>query len=140
MTQHATLRDSPIGSWQLADSSLQLSIASRIHRFGNGREKAGQRFMTATAYPYYSLENAKLEHGTSCEGRLELLRDGSDDRDQAFSTRGFLSPELTRRYGYSNQLDVVYPGCLPDAQNVCYALVVDCPLVQKHRWIINPES
>lgn len=102
-----------------------------IRNLRSRREQSDQRFMTATAYPYYSLENAKLERGVSCKGcqvRLELLRNDSDDRDQVFSTRGFLfhfsrcvetqhlwaeskggtrtvnEPELTRRCGYFNQL------------------------------------
>ncbi|KAK3944831.1 hypothetical protein QBC46DRAFT_278870 [Diplogelasinospora grovesii] len=102
-----------------------------IRNLRSWREQSGQRFMAATAYPCYSLENAKLERGVSCKGcqvRLELLRGDSDNRDQAFSTQGFLSnfsqcvetqrlwaeseggtrpvnePELTRRCGYFNQL------------------------------------
>ncbi|KAH7324022.1 hypothetical protein BKA65DRAFT_360376, partial [Rhexocercosporidium sp. MPI-PUGE-AT-0058] len=95
------------------------------------REQPDQRFMAATAYPCYGLENAKLERGVSCKGcqvRLELVHDDLDDRDRTFSTRGFLShfsrcvqaqhlwaeseggtrpvnePELTRRCGYFKQL------------------------------------
>lgn len=95
------------------------------------REQSDQRFMAATAYPYYSLETARLERGVSCKGcqvRVELLRGDTDDRDRTFSTQGFLShfsrcveaqhlwaesergkrpvhePELTRRCGYFNQL------------------------------------
>ncbi|KAK3336991.1 hypothetical protein B0T19DRAFT_57750 [Cercophora scortea] len=93
------------------------------------REQPEQRLMAATAYPCYSLENAKLERGVSCKGcqvRLELLRGDSHllARDRTFSTQGFLShftacveaqqiwaeseegtrpvnePELTRRCGY----------------------------------------
>lgn len=95
------------------------------------KEKSDQRFMVATAYPCYSVENAKIERGVSCKGcqvRLELLHGDSDDRDRTFSTQGFLShfsrcveaqhlwaesergtrpvnkPELTRRCGYFKQL------------------------------------
>ncbi|KAI1498810.1 hypothetical protein F5X99DRAFT_307369 [Biscogniauxia marginata] len=102
-----------------------------IRNLRNRKEQPGQRFMAATAYPCYNLENAKLERGVSCKGcqvRLELLHSDSDDRDQTFSTRGFLShfpqcvetqhlwaeseggtrpvnePELTRRCGYFSQL------------------------------------
>lgn len=49
--------------------------------------------MAATAYPHYSLEDAKFERGVSCKGcqvRVELVRCGCEDRDQVFSTRGFL--------------------------------------------------
>jgi len=60
------------------------------------REQPGQRLTAATAYPFYSLENAKLERGISCKGcqvRLELLRGDSHwlARDRIFSTQGFLS-------------------------------------------------
>lgn len=54
----------------------------------------GLGFMAATAYPFYSLEINKLKRGVSCKGcqiRLEVLRDGSDDRDGVFSTQSFLS-------------------------------------------------
>lgn len=90
-----------------------------------------QRFMAATAYPYYSLESAKLERGVSCKGcqvRLEDLRRGFRDRNRVFSTWGFLGhfpqcrearrlwaeseggtrpvdePEFTRRCGYFNEI------------------------------------
>lgn len=102
-----------------------------IRSLRNRREQSDQRFMTATAYPHYDLDNTKLERGLSCKGcqvRLELLRRGIDDRDQVFLKRGFLShfsqcveaqhlwaeseggirpvkePGLTCRCGYFNQL------------------------------------
>ena len=84
--------------------------------------------MAVTAYPCYSLENAKLDRGVCCKGcqfRLELLLgEYSGERDKVFSRRGFLSqfaqceetqdlwaesegktrpanePELALRYGY----------------------------------------
>lgn len=94
-------------------------------------EQPGQRFMAATAYPSYNLENATLERGVSCKGcqiRQEATHNAWDDRDRVFSSRGFLShfrrceearrlwdqskggtrtvdePELTRRCGYFNAL------------------------------------
>lgn len=99
-----------------------------IRNLRSRREQPDHRFMTATAYPCYNLENAQLERGVSCKGcqiRLELLRgDYSGNPHEVFSTRGFLShfpqcveaqdlwteseggtlpvnePELTRRCGY----------------------------------------
>ncbi|KAI1356185.1 hypothetical protein F5Y01DRAFT_268811 [Xylaria sp. FL0043] len=55
-----------------------------------------QRFMVATAYPYYDLGNAILERGVSCKGcrrRKERRRNllPRDSRDKVFSTHGFLS-------------------------------------------------
>jgi hypothetical protein len=100
-------------------------------------EQPGQRFMAATAYPSCDLENAALERGVSCKGcqiRQEATHNAWDDRDRAFSSRGFLShfkrcaearrpwsqseggtrtvdePEFTRRCGYFN---VLGPDGLP---------------------------
>lgn len=95
------------------------------------REQPEHRFMVATAYPCYSLEDAKLDRGLSCKGcQVRLEASGGDlaDRDRCFSSQGFLShfsncmeaqhlwtqseggsiqvdePELTRRSGYFKQL------------------------------------
>ncbi|CZT12154.1 uncharacterized protein RAG0_16091 [Rhynchosporium agropyri] len=119
------------------ENATQMLLATRVikedaaRNLRSQREQSDQRFMAATVYPCYSLENAKLERGVSCKGcqvRLELLHGDSDDRDRTFSTRGFLShfsrcveaqhlwaeseggtrpvnePELTRRCGYFKQL------------------------------------
>lgn len=102
-----------------------------IQNFRHRREQPHQRLMAATAYPWYSSNSAKLECGVSCKGcqvLLELLHHDSHDRDQVFSTRGFLShfsqcvetqhlwaeseggtrpvnePELTRRSGFLSHL------------------------------------
>lgn len=102
-----------------------------IQKLRSKAEQPGQRFMAATAYPYYGLEDATLDYGVSCKGcqaRLEALRDGFKDRDRIFSRQGFLShfpyceegqqlwaqsqggtrpvdePEVTRRGGFFNRL------------------------------------
>lgn len=112
----------------LAISVVKEDAARNLRR---RREISDQRFMAATAYPCYSVKNAKIERGVSCKGcqvRLELLHGGLGDRDQTFSTQGFLShfsrcleaqhlwaesergtrpvnePEFTRRCGYFKQL------------------------------------
>ncbi|XMA19205.1 hypothetical protein WAI453_011996 [Rhynchosporium graminicola] len=82
------------------ENATQMLLATRVikedaaRNLRSQREQSDQRFMAATAYPCYSLENAKLERGVSCRGcqvRLELLHGDSVDRDRTFSTRGFLS-------------------------------------------------
>lgn len=86
-----------------------------------------QRFMVVTAYPCYSLENAKIERGVSCRGCQVRHPVDLEYRYRTFSTQGFLShfskcveaqhfwaeaergtqpvdePELVRRYGYFSQ-------------------------------------
>ncbi|KAL2756824.1 hypothetical protein ACRALDRAFT_2018492 [Sodiomyces alcalophilus JCM 7366] len=89
--------------------------------------QSAHRFMAATAFPYYSLDSAKVDHGVSCKGcqiRFDRLRDDPTDRDRCFSQEGFLThfpeclealqlwtesregtcpvdePEFTRRCGY----------------------------------------
>ncbi|KAH8168016.1 hypothetical protein CIB48_g267 [Xylaria polymorpha] len=67
---------------------------SAVRNLGSRKEQENQRFMTATAYPYYSLEDAKLERGVSCKGcqiRHQLLHDVIITQDRVLSTRGFLS-------------------------------------------------
>ncbi|KAI0902865.1 hypothetical protein F4823DRAFT_637600 [Ustulina deusta] len=67
---------------------------SAVYNLGSRKEQENQRFMTATAYPHYSLEDAKLERGVSCKGcqiRHQLLHDVIITQDRGFSTRGFLS-------------------------------------------------
>jgi len=97
------------------------------------RVQPEQCLMAATAYPCYSLENAKLERGVSCKGcQVRWERPGGDShwlaRDRTFSTQGFLShfsacveaqhlwaeseegtrpvkePEFTRRGGFFTRL------------------------------------
>ncbi|KAI0480325.1 hypothetical protein GGR56DRAFT_625624 [Xylariaceae sp. FL0804] len=51
--------------------------------------------MVVTAYPYYSLENSKMEPGVKCKGCLVRwergLPHGKVDRDRTYSERTFLS-------------------------------------------------
>ncbi|KAI1197163.1 hypothetical protein F5X97DRAFT_302909 [Nemania serpens] len=102
-----------------------------VHKLGSHKEQENYRFMAAVAYPYYSLEDAKLEPGISCKGcqiRRHRLHRGFIKRDRVFSTRGFLShfsqcveaqchwtasergtrpvdePEITRSCGYFSKL------------------------------------
>lgn len=119
------------------EKTTQTLLAIRVikedaaQKLRSRKEKSDQRYMVATAYPSYSLKNAKIERGVSCKGcqvRFELLRTDSKDRDRTFSTQAFLShfsqcveaqhlwaasergtrpfnePELTRRCGYFRQL------------------------------------
>ena len=56
-------------------------------------EQTDQRFMAATAYGSYNLENGILERGVSCKGcqiRLEHHYDDLDARDNCFSAQDFL--------------------------------------------------
>ncbi|KAI1364669.1 hypothetical protein F5Y08DRAFT_328524 [Xylaria arbuscula] len=104
---------------------------SAVRRLAWRREQVNQRFMTATAYPYYSLEDAKLERGVSCKGcqiRDDLLYGAIITKERVLTTRGFLShfshcveaqnlwtesekgtrlvnePQITRDCGYFNKL------------------------------------
>ncbi|KAI1288721.1 hypothetical protein F5Y03DRAFT_379455 [Xylaria venustula] len=65
-----------------------------VRRLGSHAGQPDQRFMAATAYPHYSLRNAKLEHGVSCKGcqiRHQALYGMFLTRDRVFSTHGFFS-------------------------------------------------
>ncbi|KAI0109633.1 hypothetical protein GGR51DRAFT_512228 [Nemania sp. FL0031] len=102
-----------------------------VRKLGSCGDQEELRFMSATAYPYYSLEDAKLEPGVSCKGcqiQHGLLYNTFIDRDRVFSTRGFLShfsqcigaqdlwiasergtqpinePQIIRSCGYFNEL------------------------------------
>ncbi|KAI3323077.1 hypothetical protein HD806DRAFT_544482 [Xylariaceae sp. AK1471] len=121
----------------LEDKATQTLLAigtigeDAVRKLGSRGEQQNQRFMATTAYPYYSLEDAKLEHGVSCKGcqiRHQLLHDAFLSQDRIFSTRGFLShfsqcveaqhlwaasergtrpvnePQITRSCGYFNKL------------------------------------
>lgn len=123
----------------LEEKTTQMLLATKvinqdaIRNLRPRREQPEQRLMTATAYPCYSLENARLERGVSCKGcqvRVELLRGDSHwlARDRTFSIQGFLShfsecveaqhlwaeseegtrpakePEMTRRGGFLTPL------------------------------------
>ncbi|KAI1169003.1 hypothetical protein F5B18DRAFT_658069 [Nemania serpens] len=121
----------------LEDKATQALLSNRVIGedkviiLGRRREPKTQRFMAATAYPYYSLEDAKLEPGISCKGcqiRHQRFNDCFISRDRVFSTRGFLShfslcveaqhhwaasergtrpvdePQITRSCGYFNKL------------------------------------
>ncbi|KAI0402742.1 hypothetical protein F4802DRAFT_608465 [Xylaria palmicola] len=104
---------------------------SAVRNLGHRNEQENQRFMTATAYPYYSMDDAKLERGVSCKGcqiRHQRLHGIIITQDRVLSTRGFLShfshcveaqnlwtesekgtrrvnePQITRGCGYFNKL------------------------------------
>lgn len=93
-------------------------------------EQVNQRFMASTAFPWYSLDSAEIEHGVSCKGcqvRVEASDGSYEDRDHVYSKAGFLThfkrcreaqhlwteskngtrlvdePEFTRRCGYFNK-------------------------------------
>ncbi|GAW20356.1 hypothetical protein ANO14919_098610 [Xylariales sp. No.14919] len=64
-----------------------------VHKLRLREEKQGQRFMAATAYPYYSLEDTRVEHGVSCKGcqvRYLLHHGTIPSHSPPFSIRGFL--------------------------------------------------
>ncbi|KAI1111952.1 hypothetical protein F5Y14DRAFT_287443 [Nemania sp. NC0429] len=66
--------------------------AARELRGRRGQEN--QRFMVATAYPYYSLEDARLEPGVSCKGCQaghHRLDRSFITAEPVFTTRDFLS-------------------------------------------------
>ncbi|KAI1828314.1 hypothetical protein F4861DRAFT_177862 [Xylaria intraflava] len=117
--------------------AVQTLLASEVihertaHRLRTRWTPRDYRFMTATAYPYYSVKDAKLERGVSCKG-CQIQNPSPHDvvitYDRVFSTRGFLShfleceeaqrlwaasetgtqpidePEITRSCGYFNRL------------------------------------
>ncbi|KAI0541721.1 hypothetical protein GGR58DRAFT_528802 [Xylaria digitata] len=119
------------------DKATQMLLAIRairedaVLKLGGRREQEDQRFMAATAYPYYNLEDAKLEPSVSykgCQIHHQRLYDVFLTRDPVFSTQGFLShfsqcveaqqhwaasergsrpvdePQITRYCGYFNKL------------------------------------
>lgn len=123
----------------LEEKATQMLLAAKainqdaVRHLRIRREQPEQRLMAATAYPWYSLENARLERGVSCKGCqvcLELHLGYSHwlARDRTFSTQGFLShfaacveaqqiweeseegtrpvnePEMTRRGGFFTAL------------------------------------
>ncbi|KAI0975347.1 hypothetical protein F4678DRAFT_457622 [Xylaria arbuscula] len=113
--------------------ATQTLLATRVAvlRLRHRTEQPDQRFMAATAYPHYSFENAKLEHGVSCKGcqiSYQAFGDRRVIRVWVYSTRGFLfhfsqctaaqrlwiqsergtrpveEPEVTRSCGYFSKL------------------------------------
>lgn len=119
------------------DMAAQVLFANKnitedvIRNLDSRKEQADQRFMAATAFPWYDTKEDNLERGVCCKGchvRLERLRGRyNGNRWQVFSTRSFLShfvscveaqvlwaeskggsqkvqePEFTRRCGYFRQ-------------------------------------
>lgn len=73
--------------------------------------RPAHRFMVATAFPSYSLDSAKLEHGVSCKGcqiRFDRLRVDPTDQNRCFSQKGFLThfpecPEAVQLWAESRE-------------------------------------
>lgn len=112
-------------------SSLGLLPQDSVQALARRSDEVNQHFMASTAFPWYDLDSATIEHGVSCKGcqvRVETLDGDIEDRDRVFSTTGFLAhvthcveaqglwaesqggtrpvdePEFTRRCGYFSRL------------------------------------
>ena len=83
------------------ERAIQTLLASKVIR-GDAvsklrarREQRNERFMAATAYPYYDLANARLERGVNCKGcqlRFENTHTVTAlSPARVYSTQGFLN-------------------------------------------------